>query len=100
MRNKILRTYDSQRRINVPLELLEFVGIKPNTEIAVCSWEHDCVILRAQDNVTDCEIVALAKMDSKGRFCYPKCLVDPEVNEEVFEIFVKNGNLCLKDAGI
>ena len=93
---KVLKKLEvSSGRLNIPNNLLKFVGIKPNEKVAICKSEG-CVKVKTLDSLKDCEVIAITKMDSKGRFVYPKYLLGKE-KELLFEIYVLNGNLTLRE---
>lgn len=97
MINKILKGLeDSSGRLNIPNNLLEFVGIRPNEEVALCEYEEG-VKVKSLHSLKDCKVIAIVKMDSKGRFVYPSYLLEEKVKEMFFEIYVFNGDLILKE---
>ncbi len=96
MLNKILKGLEnSSGRLNIPNDLLKFVGIRPGEKIALCEHE-DGLKVKPLYALQDCKVIAIAKMDSKGRFVYPNELLK-EKEEIFFEIYVLNGDLILKE---
>ena len=97
MINKILKGLEvSSGRLNIPRDLLEFVGIRPNEKIALCEDEEG-IKVKPLNALQDCKVIAIVQLDSKGRFVYPKHLLSEEKKEMFFEIYVLNGNLTLKE---
>lgn len=98
MINKILKKLnDSSGRLNIPKNLLDFVGIKSNEKIAICECSEGIKIKRLH-TLQDCKVISIAKMDSKGRFVFPNQLLEKERNDEIFfEIYVLNGDLILQE---
>lgn len=97
MINKILKKLNnSSGRLNIPKNLLDFVGIKSNERIAICECGEG-IKIKPLNTLQDCKIIAIARMDSKGRFVFPKMLLKDEINEIFFEIYVLNGDLILQE---
>ena len=97
MINMVLKGLEeTSGRLNIPKDLLDFVRIRPNEKIALCEYKEG-IKIRPLYALQDCKVIAIAKMDSKGRFVYPKHLLSEEVKEIFFEIYVLNGDLILKE---
>lgn len=97
MVNKILKKLeDSSGRLNIPKELLDFVGIKLNEKIALCEFENG-IKLKSLNTLQDCKVISIVKMDNKGRFVFPNYLLERGRNEAIFQIYILNGDLILQE---
>lgn len=100
MLNKILkRLEDSSGRLNIPKDLLDFVGIKPNEKIALCECGEG-IKAKPLHTLQDCKVIAIVRMDNKGRFVFPNQLLKDGKNEMFFEIYVLNGDLILQEVEV
>jgi hypothetical protein len=92
---KIIREFDKHGRINLKSDLLELSGIKRESQVAICFLDENRIMLRNLDNLKDCQVVGLARVDDKGRI-----IISTDIREETkkMEMFVSNNNLILKEA--
>lgn len=95
MINKVVKRIDSQGRLLLPIELVNFSSIKGCREIALCSVGKGMLRLRGRDNVKNEKVIYLSKLDDKGRFIVP---LEIRQQTQKFELFVFNGDLMLKEA--
>lgn len=96
MRDSILKSVDKVGRLSVPKDLRELACISENTTVAMCKKDSsNGVMLKLLCNIKDCKIIAITKFDEKGRFVYPKNLL--EDYEQIFDIYVLNGDIHIEE---
>lgn len=87
------KSTDSQGRLCLGKPLLELAGFhaRQNEKIALCDGK-DCILIRKLDDVTDCDILAIVTLDTKGRVYLPSSILD---NFSAFVVKARNGKLII-----
>lgn len=95
MNNK--RRIDSLGRIQIPKELIEFAEIDINEKIAICKFEKEenAIMLKNLNDTQNCEIIAFAKIDYKGRMVIPY-RIRKDIKNNIYEVYVVNKTLVLQ----
>lgn len=100
MLTKILKKTDSSGRLVIPKPFSNYVGINPDTEVAICSYEEygaEVVMLKPITQIENCKVISIIKMDKKGRIAIPHALMPEGRNEIFFEIYLFNGDLVMEE---
>lgn len=85
---------DSQGRINIPLELLEFVEINNEHKVALCLTNTGIKLKSTQFDLQNEKIIGFVNIDEKGRFVIPKYLL--EKGKKKFSIYILNKELIIE----
>lgn len=97
MINKVIRRVDKQGRLQLPFELFNFSTIKSCKEIAMCSMGKSMIRLKPKVKVQlkNRKVISFVKVDEKRRIIIP---LEIRQDTQVFEIFLFNEDLILKEA--
>ena len=93
MQNKIIKTIDNKGRLVVPKKLEILANIKIKEDLVFCEQGEDILILKKEE-VKDQKVIWITQLDSMRRLLIPK---DLRGKTKRFEIFVRNGNLIIKE---
>ena len=91
---KLVKELDAVKRINIPNELLNIVGLNTRVKIAFCQHDEG-IAIRRHDDIQNCKVIGVAWMDEKKRICIPKYIRE---NTTKYEVYIFNGELILKEA--
>ena len=100
MLNKILKKTDSSGRLVIPKSLADYVGIKADSEVAICSYEDygdEVIMIKPISEVDSCKVISIIKVDKRRRFMMPHVLLPEGRNEIFFEIYLFNGDLLMEE---
>lgn len=99
MINRVLKGLNSSGRLSIPSNFLRFVGIKKCAQVALCSYEK-VIAIKPLDQINDCKVLAIVKVDSKGRIVYPQYLRGQEKEDSIFELYIYNNELIIESTSI
>lgn len=101
MLNKNLKKLDSSGRLCIPSKLAKQVGIKPNSTIAICTYEEcDAIMLKPADQIDNCKVIAFARVESTGRVVLPSLLMPEGRHERYVDVYLFNGDLIVEEVVI
>lgn len=97
MLNKNLKKLDSSGRLYIPNELRTQVEININEKIAICTHEESGgIMIKPLNKIENCKVIAIGKMNNKGKIVIPKILLPEGRNEAFFDVYLFNGDLVIE----